>query len=70
MYFELSKENIDETRKDSLISNLFFIQKEIETSHFQYFKDIKKICKFNQIEGFKNLTENLTVILSRKFIPD
>ena len=69
LYFELSKENIDLKRKDSLISNLSFIQNEIETTHFQHFEDIKKICKPNQIKDFENLTKELTIIFSKKLKP-
>lgn len=70
LYFELSKKNVNFKKKDSLINNLSLIQKEIEITHFQHFDDIKKLCKPNQIQNFKNLTEELSHIFSRKPKPN
>lgn len=66
LYFELSKNNIDLKKKDSLISNLSSFQKEIEITHFQHFEDIKKLCKPEQIENFKNLSSELSKIFCKK----
>lgn len=70
LYFELSKNNIDLKRKDSLISNLSLFQKEIEIIHFQHFEDIKKMCKPEQIENFKNLSSELSKIFCKKPKPN
>lgn len=70
LYFELSKKNVDLKKKDSLINNMALIQKKIEITHFQHFEDVKKVCKPNQIQNFNYLTEELSIIFSRKPKPN
>ena len=55
----------DSSSKDSLIIALGNYQKEIETTHFNHFADIKKLCKPNQIEDFEELTEELSRLFSK-----
>lgn len=57
--------NNDSASKDSLILALGNYQKEIETTHFNHFADIKKLCKPNQISDFEELTEELSRLFSK-----
>lgn len=45
--------------KDSLINYLNKLQKQIELIHYQHFAEIKNLCKPNQLEAYKNLTNEL-----------
>lgn len=42
--------------KDSLISELITTQAKIENTHYKHFEDIKKLCKEEQQQNFKDLT--------------
>ena len=66
LYLLLNSEPIDVVKKDSLIENLAQLQKEIETTHFNHFQDIKKCCKKEQLADFKSLTEELSKIFSHQ----
>lgn len=57
LYQSLSNEN--GTVKDSLISKLGSLQKQIETTHYNHFKDIKALCKPEQLDDFNELTGRL-----------
>ena len=65
LYQILSTSEIDIKSKDSLINALSLHQKEIESTHFKHFQDIKKLCHKDQIEDFNNLTEELGRIFSK-----
>lgn len=65
LYSGLSEDIINEQSKDSLITLLNSYQKQIETTHFKHFEDIKKICHNEQLEDFNELTEELSRIFSR-----
>ena len=45
--------------KDSLETRLGEIQKQIESTHYNHFADIKKLCKPEQTENFNELTKEL-----------
>jgi protein CpxP len=45
--------------KDSLETRLGEIQKQIESTHYNHFSDIKKLCKPDQLENFNDLTKEL-----------
>ncbi|NQX85723.1 MAG: hypothetical protein HRT67_07430 [Flavobacteriaceae bacterium] len=51
---------------DSLTSKIGSIQKQIETIHFNHFKDIKSICNSLQIKKFNELVDELERIFSNK----
>ncbi|WP_298117178.1 hypothetical protein [Flavobacterium sp.] len=64
LYQLLNHENIDNNKKDSLFLKLADYQKQIETTHFNHFLEIKKLCKKEQLSDYKNLTEELSKIFS------
>jgi periplasmic protein CpxP/Spy len=47
------------TGKDSLINLLSFLQKRIESVHYEHFTQIKKLCRPEQMEAFNALTGEL-----------
>lgn len=65
LYSTLSASELNTKEKDSLTNALALHQKEIETTHFKHFEDIKKLCHKDQIEDFNKLTEELSRIFSR-----
>ena len=69
LYLLLNQESVNVAKKDSLIENLAQLQKEIETTHFNHFQDIKKLCKKEQLQDFKLLTEELSKIFSHSRKP-
>ncbi|NOS93336.1 MAG: hypothetical protein HOP30_15565 [Cyclobacteriaceae bacterium] len=58
LYQLLSSEN--GAVKDSLISTLGSLQMQIETTHYDHFKDIKALCKPDQLVYFETLSAQLT----------
>lgn len=66
LYSGLSEKKINSKAKDSLIMLLNSYQKQIEETHFKHFEDIKKLCKPDQQEDFKELTEELSRIFAPK----
>jgi hypothetical protein len=64
LYQLLNSENIDNIQKDSLYLKLAGFQKQIETTHFNHFIEIKKLCKKEQLSDYKNLTEELSKLFS------
>lgn len=45
--------------KDPLVAKLGSLQRQMELVHYSHFGDIKKICKPNQLQRFKELTADL-----------
>ncbi|MGL2966129.1 Spy/CpxP family protein refolding chaperone [Flavobacterium sp. XGLA_31] len=66
LYALLANSEVNVQTKDSLITVLNSVQKQIEQTHFKHFEDIKKICHPDQMEKFNELTEEL----ARIFAPD
>lgn len=64
LYLQLLASNVNLKIKDSLITRLVTIQKQIELTHFKHFQDIKGLCSKKQIQNFNSLTEELTVIFN------
>ena len=64
LYQLLNSDKIDSTQKDRLLLELASYQKQIETTHFNHFLDIKKICKKEQLVDYKTLTEELGSIFA------
>ncbi len=60
----------DSSSKDSLIIALGNYQKEIETTHFNHFADIKKLCKPDQMDDFEELTKELSRLFSKPPRPE
>ncbi len=69
LYLLLKDESVNVTKKDSLISLLSNYQREIETIHFNHFRDIKKLCKAEQLNDFNDLTEELLHLFSKPHRP-
>ncbi len=65
LYQILSTPEVSSKTKDSLINTLALYQKQIETTHFKHFEDIKKMCRKEQLEDFNNLTEELGRLFSK-----
>jgi len=65
LYLQLLKTDVDKTGKDSLINALAVYQKQIETTHFTHFQDIKRLCRPDQLEDFYDLTEELSRIFGK-----
>lgn len=66
LYSQLSQTEVNVNAKDSLITLLISYQKQIEETHFKHFEDIKKLCHKDQLDDFKDLTEELGRIFSPK----
>lgn len=69
LYHLLLASNVDEKKKDSLISALANYQREIEITHFKHFQEIKKICRKDQMQDYNDLTSELSKIFSQKQRP-
>lgn len=50
--------------RDSLETRLGEIQKEIETTHYNHFADIKKLCHPDQLKDFNRLTADLAKVFA------
>ncbi|MGV9002809.1 hypothetical protein [Flavobacterium sp.] len=64
LYKLLSKQNVDEKTKDSLITVITVNQKAIEETHFNHFEAIKKLCNKDQLQNFNALTSELERIFT------
>lgn len=64
LYQLMNSDTIDSVQKDSLFLKLANYQKQIETTHFNHFIEIKKLCKKEQLSDYKNLTEELSKLFS------
>lgn len=64
LYQLLNADSIDFVKRDSLYLKFASFQKQIETTHFNHFIEIKNICKQEQILDFKILTEELSKIFN------
>ncbi len=64
LYQLLNEEKINSVQKDSLYLQLANYQKQIETTHFNHFLEIKKLCKKEQLVHFNELTAELGKIFA------
>jgi periplasmic protein CpxP/Spy len=69
LYKLLNSETIDSSKRDSLYLKFAGFQKQIETTHFNHFLEIKKLCKKEQLTDFNNLTEELSKIFNNRRKP-
>ena len=69
LYQLLNNDTISTIEKDSLYTTLADYQKQIETTHFNHFIEIKNICKEEQLADFELLTEELSKIFTNKRKP-
>ena len=64
LYQSLSNEN--DSVKDSLITTLGLLHKQIELTHYEHFAAIKKLCKPDQLEYYNSLTKELAQFFADK----
>lgn len=64
LYKTLAEE--DSSMKDSLIIRLSTLQKEIETTHYDHFLKVRKLCKPEQLDRFNRLTHELANFFGSK----
>jgi hypothetical protein len=69
LYSRLKNNASEIDKNDSLVIELGNYQKQIETTHFNHFIEIKNICKPEQIDDFNSLTSELSKIFSGKRKP-
>jgi hypothetical protein len=55
----------DSTQKDSLVSVLCNLQVQIENIHYLHFRDIRKLCRAEQLKYFESLTLEIATLFSR-----
>lgn len=65
LYSLLNADN-NNTKIDSLTTQIGNIQKQIEVVHFNHFLDIKALCKPEQLPNFNKLSKELTEIFNHK----
>ena len=65
LYNSLSKTE-NSVLPDSLSSEIAVLQKEIELTHYNHFKDIQKICRKDQLPSFNALSKDFAKLFSRK----
>ncbi|WP_418262218.1 Spy/CpxP family protein refolding chaperone [Flavobacterium faecale] len=67
LYAQLSQPKVDVKVKDSLITSLGDLQKQIEIARFNHFKNIREICNTpEQREDFKELSVELSKMFSHR----
>lgn len=68
LYESLKNETLMD--QDSLIDKIASLQREIETTHYKHFIEIRGLCKPSQIQKFNDLTQDLAnyFISQRKVI--
>ena len=69
LYQLLNSETNYFEQKNSLLLKLADYQKQIETTHFNHFLEIKNICKEDQLADYELLTEELSKIFTNKRKP-
>ena len=69
LYQLLNFETVDLVKKDSLYSKLANYQKQVETTHFNHFLEIKAICKKEQLADYNDLTKELSSLFAPKRKP-
>ena len=62
----LSEEVTSPSTVDSLTNNIAAYQKEIEVLHFNHFKNVKSLCKGEQVEKFNKLSKDLCKMFDQK----
>lgn len=69
LYLQLLNNEVETNKKDSLINSISGYQKQIESTHFDHFQDIKKLCRKDQMNSFDQLTNDLSIMFSNKRAP-
>ena len=66
LYFLLLENEVNKQKKDSLITTISVYQKQIESTHFKHFQDIKNLCRKDQMQNYTDLTFELSRLFSPK----
>lgn len=66
LYKTLTIQNNNEIKTDSIFSAISKINSKIELTNYNHFMDIKKICKDDQLQYFKDLTLKMAHFFSDK----
>lgn len=66
LYQLLNSDTIDTQKRDSLYLKFSDFQKQIESTHFNHFLEIKKLCKKEQLSYFNDLTKELSEIFNNR----
>jgi periplasmic protein CpxP/Spy len=69
LYQLLNSDTIDSSKRDRLYLKFAEYQKQIETTHFNHFLEIKSICKKEQLADFNHLTDELSKIFNNRRKP-
>jgi hypothetical protein len=64
LYTHLKTDATPINRNDSLVIQLADYQSQIETTHYNHFLDIKKLCRQEQLKKYDELTTELAKIFS------
>jgi len=64
LYQLLNENSASIVKKDSLFETLAHYQNQIEQTHYNHFLEIKAICRKDQLDDFKQLTEELSKLFS------
>ena len=64
LYSHLKTDVTPINRNDSLVIQLADYQSQIETTHYNHFLDIKKLCRQEQLKKYDELTTELSKIFS------
>ena len=64
IFKEFSKE--DPAKKDSLLTRIANIQREIESLHITHFRNIKNLCRPDQLPAFEELVNDLSENLRKR----
>lgn len=59
----------DQSNEEGLLTQLSRTQQDIERLHLQHFKQLKALCKGNQVEKFNALTKELAKLFAPKPMP-
>lgn len=69
LYHLLALKDLNLSAKDSLLTKIARLQSEVETTHFNHFVDIKKLCKKEQLNNFNTLSNELSKLFAPKGMP-
>ncbi|MDG1780959.1 MAG: hypothetical protein P8H59_08400 [Flavobacteriales bacterium] len=64
--YEQLKGELNERKKDAIVTELSHVHTEIDLIHFNHFTDIKALCDHEQKANFDNLIEDIQQMFMRK----
>jgi protein CpxP len=63
LYSYLNQDN-KASNVDSLITAISLLQSQVEKTHYNHFKDIRSLCKPNQLKNYEELTTEISQLFS------